>query len=549
MKRYDAVFLHPPAIYDFRERPTFPGPIAYTVTESTEQFIIPPIGMLSIAEYLDRHGYRVVVENIGERMVQDKNFDVEGHIKGIEGSVYAIDLHWCVHAQGAIELAKLCKRLHPDSVIVLGGLTATRFHEEIIRKYEFVDVVIRGEAEKTFLELMNALDRGQKNMSVGNATLRVNGRPVVGPSAAPSESIDEFDFTRLDLLVPKSILFSKSRPPYCAHWSIPVCRGCVENCVTCGGSAYACARLLGRSRPSFRRPERIMEDLERLAEQGVKAVFLFQDPRMGGKRYWESLLSTLRKNGLPIDHLTLELFRPADAEYVKALAGLGVSVTLTISPESGVDHVRMAHGRNYTNAELIKTIEVCQENRVPLLVFFMLALAEDNYDTVKETWKLWEKICMMDQEARSEEYPITVNYGFGPMILLDPGSLAFDNPSSYGYRMLSNTLEGHIKQMEQPSWHQWINYETKYLRRDEIAKLILDTVEYSISLREKYGIYDRTTAFVEKFCYVDLSRLIMKEVDKIAELKDEKEKDTRLRLLQDKVREYFTKLGERAHAL
>ncbi len=281
MKRYDIVFLHPPAIYDFRKRSNFPGPIAYTVTESTEQFIIPPIGMLSIAEYLDRHGYKVIVDNIGERMIQDKTFDVERHVKSVKGDVYAIDLHWCAHAQGAIELAKLCKKLHPDSVIVLGGLTATRFHEEIIEKYSFVDVVIRGEAEKPFLKLMKTLESGQKNLSVESATLKVNGRLIVGPLATPSESLDEFDFTRLDLLVPKSILFSTSRPPYCLHWSIPICRGCTENCATCGGSAYAYARLLGKRKPSFRRPEKIREDLEKLAEQGVKAVFLFQDPRIG----------------------------------------------------------------------------------------------------------------------------------------------------------------------------------------------------------------------------------------------------------------------------
>jgi len=29
---YDAILIHPPAIYDFRKKVTFPGPIAYTVS-------------------------------------------------------------------------------------------------------------------------------------------------------------------------------------------------------------------------------------------------------------------------------------------------------------------------------------------------------------------------------------------------------------------------------------------------------------------------------------------------------------------------------------
>ena len=56
---YDVILTHPPAIYDFREKAIFPGPIAYTVGGSTEQFITPSVGMLSIADYLDRHGYSV----------------------------------------------------------------------------------------------------------------------------------------------------------------------------------------------------------------------------------------------------------------------------------------------------------------------------------------------------------------------------------------------------------------------------------------------------------------------------------------------------------
>ncbi|MEM2932473.1 MAG: TIGR04190 family B12-binding domain/radical SAM domain protein, partial [Nitrososphaerota archaeon] len=123
---YDVVFLHPPAIFDFRDKPYFPGPIAYTViNESTDQFIIPPVGLLSIAEYLDRHGYKVIVDNIGERMLLEESFDVKKYLSKINARVFGIDLHWCIHIHGSINLAKTCKELHPNSLIVLGGLTAT----------------------------------------------------------------------------------------------------------------------------------------------------------------------------------------------------------------------------------------------------------------------------------------------------------------------------------------------------------------------------------------------------------------------------------------
>jgi radical SAM superfamily enzyme YgiQ (UPF0313 family) len=126
---------------------------ATQLMSSTDQFIIPSIGILSIADYLDRNGYKVIVDNFGERMMYSKTFDVEEHIKGLSAKVFAIGLHWCVHCQGAIEVARLCKKFHPDAMIVMGGLTSTVFSNEIIEKYKFIDAVIRGEAEKPFLTL------------------------------------------------------------------------------------------------------------------------------------------------------------------------------------------------------------------------------------------------------------------------------------------------------------------------------------------------------------------------------------------------------------
>jgi radical SAM superfamily enzyme YgiQ (UPF0313 family) len=139
MMDYDVLLIHPPAIYDFREKVIFYGPIASTVSESTNQFMTPPVGMLSIADYLDRNGYKVLVDNIGERMITSESFDAETHIANLSSRVYAIGLHWCVHSQGAIEIAKWRKKLHPEALVALGGLTSTIFHEEIVRKYEFVD--------------------------------------------------------------------------------------------------------------------------------------------------------------------------------------------------------------------------------------------------------------------------------------------------------------------------------------------------------------------------------------------------------------------------
>jgi B12-binding domain/radical SAM domain protein len=535
MMDYDAVLIHPPANYDFREKAIFPGPIAYTVGGSTVQFITPSVGTLSIADYLDRNGYNVLVDNIGERMITSADFNAETHIGNTSAKVFAIGLHWCVHSQGAIELAKLCKKLHPDSMVLLGGLTATVFHEEIVRKYEFVDGVIRGEAEKPFLSLMRALEEHQELEVVPNLTFRDTGGSIKSvPLMEPSVDLDEFEFTRLDLLEPKRAIFT---PGMLSSWSVPVCRGCTYNCASCGGSAYSYETHLGMGKPAFRSPEKIAGDIRKLSQQGVKLVFLFQDPRMGGRKYWRSLLETLQKEELQLSQLTMELFAPAEEEYIRELAKIGVPIVLLISSESGVDGVRKAHGRPYTNDELFRTIELCKKYKIRLGNFSMLALANDTPETIKKTWESWEQLCTLNL---NEGAP--VDYAFGPMILLDPGSLAFDQPAKHGYQLIFKDLEDYVTGLSLPSWHQWISYETKELNRDLIAKLTIDSIEYSINLRERCGFYRKSEADTARFCFVVAGKETIEVVNEAMKIPDEHERLKKLMSFQDSLDDRLSKM-------
>jgi B12-binding domain/radical SAM domain protein len=520
---YDVILIHPPAIYDFREKLIFPGPIAHTVLESSDQFMIPPIGMLSIAEYLERHGYRVKVDNMSERMVTDSQFDAESHIKGLSAKVIGIGLHWCVHSQGAIELARICKAAHPNTMVVVGGLTSTVFSEEIIQKYDFIDAVIRGEAEEPFLKLMNGFERDDKLEGVPNLTFRNSeGKVRINPMMTPSETLDEYDYTRLDLIEPQKIVYRNERG---GSWFIPVCRGCSYNCATCGGSRYSYKTYLSREKPAFRSPEKIGEDIEKLAKQGIKSIFLFQDPRMGGKEYWMNLFAVLRTKKQTAVNITMELFGPADEEYIKQMANTGCPIALSISPESCCDGVRKAQGRKYDNEELFKTLKLCKKYNIPIGVFSMIALGDDTPKTVKDTWKIWEQISVINRESSGKS---PVHHAFGPMILLDPGSPAFDHPENHGYHLKFKNLEEYIEGMSLMSWPQWISYETRFLNRDAITQLIIDSIECSINLRERFGIFGKYEADMNRLRLVTINQTL---VDIINDQMDIHGEDNKLKAL------------------
>ncbi|MEM2910090.1 MAG: radical SAM protein [Nitrososphaerota archaeon] len=545
MTHYDVLFIHPPAIYDFRKIVHFPGPASQVSIHTTHQYIQVPIGILSVAEFLDRHGYKVLIDNLGERMLADPYFDVKEYIKRNVADVYAIELHWYLHTQGAIEVAKICKELHPESLVIIGGLTASVFHEELIKHFDFIDAVIRGESEKPLLEFMNMYENRGHISETPNVTYREDGRITVAPIMNPSANLDEFEFTRLDLLEPKGSVFTPGTSP---HISMFVCRGCTYNCVTCGGSAYSYKTYFGMERPSFRSPNKLVEDLQRLTAQGVKCIGILQDPRMGGRKYWTQLLSALRKEKFDVERLTMDLFYPADEEYVKELSRIGVTMALNISPESGSYEVRKKHGRNYTNEALLATVKKCHRYHMPITVYFLLPLAPDTKESVKETWRLWGALCELDREAldkgllKDVEERVPVGGPImGHMVFLDPGSLGYDYPEKYGYRVLFKNIKDCIQSLSMPHWVQRINYETDSLDRDAITGFIYESMEVVISQREKYRLFDPHEIYIQRLL-LNVDKTIAGEVKHIMGLKDEILKKLKLRELKSKYEEFFSNI-------
>lgn len=80
MSQSDLILLHPPSVYDFRKKTILYGPVSDLIP-SSPIFKTYPIGFASIAEYLERNGYKVRIVNLAARMLNDDNFNAEEMIR------------------------------------------------------------------------------------------------------------------------------------------------------------------------------------------------------------------------------------------------------------------------------------------------------------------------------------------------------------------------------------------------------------------------------------------------------------------------------------
>ena len=170
-KKPDLILLHAPAIYDFRTHPVLLGPIS-DVIPSTPIFEMYPVGFSSIAEHLEKNGIRVRIINLAYHMLADRKFNVEKLITKLKPKAFGIDLHWLVHAQGSLEIAKICKKYHPEIPVIFGGYSATYFHDQLVQ-YSQVDFVLKGDStEEPLLQLMRSIIEEKNFSQIPNLTWR-----------------------------------------------------------------------------------------------------------------------------------------------------------------------------------------------------------------------------------------------------------------------------------------------------------------------------------------------------------------------------------------
>jgi hypothetical protein len=301
----DLILMHPPSVFRFREMPLFFGPVS-DVVPSTSVFEIYPIGFLTISDYLTRRGMSVRIVNLALKMLQSSSFDPASFIKNLKPSLaFGIDLHWLPHVDGSLSLAELAKKHHPHVPVILGGLSASYYYEEIMRDYPFVDFIVRGEStEEPLRQLLCAIRSGNGFESVPNLVWRTGaGKIMVNPLSFQPANLDyvRFDYSHL-LRMAIKYLDPSGYIPF-KYWSTyPVtavfsCRGCWHNCGTCGGSVSAFRNVCRRSSPCFRSPELVVDDIKRVSEFTGAPVMVLGDVLQAGKEYSRRFLAAMRRPG------------------------------------------------------------------------------------------------------------------------------------------------------------------------------------------------------------------------------------------------------------
>jgi len=165
---------------------------------------------------------------------------------------------------------------------------------------------------------------------------------------------------------------------------------------------------------------------------------------------------------------------------------------LEMSPESHDPEIRKAIGRHYSNQAMEQTIsDALSVGCGRLDIFFMIGLTKQTASSVMDTIDYCEHLL---QRFQGDKRLCLFIAPISPF--LDPGSLGFEQPERYGYRVLFRTLEEHRQALVSPSWQYSLNYETEWLSRQQIAETAYEAILRLVRLKAKYGNISRQMAEV-----------------------------------------------------
>lgn len=472
MSRIDLVLLHAPSVYDFRESSIMYGPVSDMVP-STPIFEMYPLGFTTIAEYLERHGLKVRIINLAVLMLNKPGFDVEKTIRDMNPVAFGVDLHWLPHAHGSVEIARICKKHHPDTPVMFGGLSSTFYHEELA-SYECVDYVVRGDStEEPIRRLVTAIKAGGSVTDVPNLTYKDATGAVVSnefswvPDDMNAISLD-YSFNMRSVIRYRDM---QGLVPFKNWLQYPVCasltcRGCTHNCVTCGGSAYSFKKHFGRDRVAFRDPELLVRDIQHIQRYIPGPIFVLNDFLQGGRDYVAEFVRGLSRIDLK-NPIGFEFFKPPAEEFYEFLGENLKDWSVEISVESHDDDVRAAFGKtHYSMAQVEDSVAAALKHGCSRFdLYFMTGIPTQTAQSVLDTA---DYIGGMYERLGRDKRVLAFTSPMAPF--LDPGSLAFDNPEKYGYRLRATTLAEHRELLKNPSWKHIMNYESESMSANDMVE-------------------------------------------------------------------------------
>ncbi|HKK22941.1 MAG TPA: magnesium-protoporphyrin IX monomethyl ester anaerobic oxidative cyclase [Pseudohaliea sp.] len=336
-------------------------------------------GHLRKAGFDDIHFIDAMTHNLEDEEVMRRLVELQPDVIGttaITPSIYVAE-----------RLLELAREHVPQALRVLGGIHATFMFKQVFSEAPWVDVIVRGEGEEIFTNLMEAVNRGeylQTRDQIRGIAYRDGDEIVATPAAPTIKDLDALDPDWSLLEWDKYIYI-----PLNTKVAIPnMARGCPFTCSFC--SQWKFWRDY-----RVRDPIKVVDEIEKLVnEQGVGFFILAdEEPTINRKKFIQ-FCEELIARGLPdkvkwgINTRVTDILRDEELLPLYRRAGL---VHVSLGTEAAAQMKLDQFNKETKVEDNRRAIELLRNADIFIEAQFIVGLDNETAETLEETYRMaWD---------------------------------------------------------------------------------------------------------------------------------------------------------------
>lgn len=367
---------------------------------------LPPLGLLAIGGPLIDAGHDVALLDAefgpmttAEIVAEVRKRRPQAVLVGHSGSTSA--------HPSVVEITRAIRTAWPQAWIIYGGVFPSYHWQEIMQAEPQIDLIVRGEGEKTTVRLVHALETGGALDCIPGIVFRnalgavpncpSSRRPPasgVMHATPPAPVIRDLDAHRIgwELIDPARYSYWGNRRAVVVQFS----RGCPHRCNYCGQRGFW-------TRWRHRNPVAFARELARLhRENGVEVINFADENPTASRAAWRAFLEALIAEKVPLilvgSTRADDIVRDADILHLYKQAGVArLLLGMESTNESTLQRLRK-DSRGATDREAIRLL---RQHGILSMAAFVAGFEEE---TDRDYWRALRQIIAYDPDQIQAVY-------------------------------------------------------------------------------------------------------------------------------------------------
>jgi len=344
----------------------------------------PPLGILYLAAALEERGVEVSVLDQAA-----KGFTVRETVDWIKAENPDILGFSTFAASGrtAALISNEVKKENPNVTIVFGNYYATFNPERILRKYPSVDIIVRGEGERTVIDLVDWFESKRSLKDVLGINFR-NGSDVVSTADRPlTEDLDCLPFPDRALIDEDyHSVIAGANVASRKFTSLVSSRGCVYRCRFC------CCTQFARNRWRPRSVKSTLEELSFLASEGYEQFAFVDDNFTTNPKNVTKLCREMRKEKIDMEWICEGRVDNASHEMFWEIAKAGCKI-LYFGIESANQRILDYYNKRITPEQSKTAVRTARKAGADVIVgSFIVGAPDETREEIQNTIEFANRI-------------------------------------------------------------------------------------------------------------------------------------------------------------